>query len=112
LRHARDVQRVYEEGRSWAHKLLVLIVRPNELNVTRIGVTASRKLGNAVVRNRAKRLMREAARHVYTQFDSGWDVMLVARRQILETKEPQVEEALLTLIEQAKTSLSVDGIRR
>ncbi len=109
LRHTRDVRRVYEEGKSWAHKLLVLIVRPGDdqdhQDHARVGVTASRKLGNAVARNRAKRLMREAARRVYAQFDDSWDVVLIARPQILQAKEAQVEEALMTLIEQAKASM-------
>ncbi len=106
LRHTRDVRCVYEEGKSWAPELLVLIVRPgDERSRARIAVTASRKLGNAVARNRAKRLMREAARHVYAQFDNGWDIVLVARPQILEAKEAHVEDALMTLIEQAKANM-------
>jgi ribonuclease P protein component len=102
LRRTSDVRRVYDEGRSWAHTLLVLIACPNGLDFSRVGVTASRKLGDAVARNRAKRLMREAARRLYPQFGSGWDVMLVARIGILEVKEPQVEEALVALLKRAK----------
>ena len=102
LRHTGDVRQVYREGRSWTHPLLVLVARPNGLDLSRVGVTASRKLGSAVARNRAKRLLREAARHVYPEFGTGWDVMLVARKKILETTEPQVEEALAALVKRAK----------
>lgn len=101
LRRTSDVRRVYAEGRSWAHPLLVLVARPNGLDFSRVGVTASRKLGGAVARNRAKRLMREAARRLYPRFGAGWDVMLIARREILKVKEPQVEQALVSLLEQA-----------
>ena len=101
LRHASDVRRVYDEGRSWSHSLLVLVARPNGLDFSRVGVTASRRVGNAVARNRAKRLLREAARSLYPRFGSGWDVMLVARVGILQVKEPQVEEALLSLLRRA-----------
>jgi len=101
LRRASDVRRVYDEGRSWVHPLLVLVARPNGLDFSRVGVTASRNVGNAVARNRAKRLLREAARHLYHQFEAGWDVMLVARAGILKVKEPQVEEALASLLRQA-----------
>ena len=108
LRRATDIQRVYEEGRSWPHPLLALVARPNGLDLSRVGVTASRKLGGAVARNRAKRLLREAARRLYPHFGTGWDVMLIARRDALEAKEPQVEEALASLLRQAKLS---DGER-
>jgi ribonuclease P protein component len=104
LRRTVDVRRVYEEGQSWAHTLLVLIVRPNALDFSRVGVTASRKLGSAAARNRAKRLLREAARRLYPQFGAGWDVMLVARAGILKVKEPQVEEALSSLLKRAGLS--------
>jgi len=95
------VQRVYAEGQSWAHPLLVLVARPNGLDVSRVGITASRKIGSAVARNRAKRLLREATRHLYPQFGSGWDVMLIARPEVLKVKEPQVQEALALLLKRA-----------
>jgi ribonuclease P protein component len=101
LRRASDVRRIYDEGRSWTHPLLVLIARPNGLNFSRVGVAASRRLGGAVARNRAKRLLREAARHLYPQFEAGWDMMLIARNGTLEVKEPQIEEALTSLLRQA-----------
>jgi ribonuclease P protein component len=101
LRRTKDVRQVYDEGRSWKHPLLVLIARPNGLDLSRVGVTASRKLGGAVARNRAKRLLREAARHLYPRFVAGWDVMLIARNGILKAKEPQVEEALASLLRRA-----------
>lgn len=101
LRNARDVQRVYAEGKSWAHPLLVLVARPNGLDVSRVGITASRTIGSAVARNRARRLLREAARHLYSRFGSGWDVMLIARPDVLKVKEPEVQEALALLLQRA-----------
>jgi len=95
------VRRVYDEGKSWVHSLLVLVARPNGLDLSRVGVTASKKLGSAAARNRAKRLMREAVRHLYPRFESGWDVVLVARTRILQAQEPQVEQALASLLKRA-----------
>jgi ribonuclease P protein component len=78
----------------------VLIVRPNNLGLSRVGVTASRKVGSAVKRNRAKRLLREAARHLYPRFETkGWDVMLIARPKLVEAKEIEVERALASLLD-------------
>jgi ribonuclease P protein component len=102
LRRTSDVRRVYDEGRSWTHPLLVLVARPNDRTLSRVGVTASRKLGDAVPRNRAKRLLREAARHLYPEIKAGWDVMLVARPRILVAKTQQVEEALFGLLKRSK----------
>lgn len=101
LRCANDVQMVYENGRAWKHPLLVLLARPNGLGSSRVGVAASRKVGGSAVRNRSKRLMREAARHLYAQVEQGWDIMLVARGRIVGASEPQVEKALALLLERA-----------
>lgn len=106
LRRGRDIERVYQEGRSWAHPLLVLILRKNDLGVSRVGVTASRKVGGAVQRNRAKRLLREAARHLYPEFEAeGWDVLLIARASTVQAKAQDVESALASLLRQV-------GLRR
>ncbi len=74
--------------------MFVMIATPNPVGHTRIGVVAGRKLGTAVVRNRAKRLLREAVRRLYTHLLPGWDLILIARPAILGAKEPQVEAAL------------------
>jgi|YNPNPStandDraft_1061719.scaffolds.fasta_scaffold16123_6 ribonuclease P protein component len=94
LRRAGDFQRVWREGRSWSHPSLVLVACPNKLDRTRVGVVASRKIGKAVARNRARRLLRAAARGLYGRLMPGWDLILIARPAILELKSPAVQETL------------------
>jgi len=94
LRHSGEFQAVWTNGRSWTHALFVLWALPNVYAHTRIGIVASRKVGNAVARNRARRLLREAARQLYSNITSGWDIVLVARSGLLNVKESTVEDAL------------------
>ncbi len=89
------------EGRSWAHPLLVLYARPNGLPVTRVGVTVSRRLGKAVVRNRVRRRIREAVRLVYPQIPSGWDLLWIARTGSVEATFAEIQTAVRQLLQQA-----------
>lgn len=95
-------QRVRSQGQSWAHPLLVLVGRPNDVEHTRVGVAASRRLGGAVGRNRARRLLREAARLCYPHIRPGWDLMLIARPPMRDAKMPQVRQALEVLLRRAQ----------
>jgi ribonuclease P protein component len=68
---------VYAEGRSWAGREIIARTLPNKLNSSRFGFVVSRRVGNAVVRNRIKRLLREISRQIPVQ--PGWDIVLIAR---------------------------------
>ena len=68
---------VYNEGSSRASDLLVIKSLPNGLILSRYGISVSKRVGNAVVRNRVKRLLREILRQ--TKLESGWDIIFIAR---------------------------------
>jgi ribonuclease P protein component len=93
--------RVRRMGKSYAHPLLVLVVCQNDLGMTRAAVTAGRSLGNAVRRNRAKRILREAFRSLLPNIMPGWDIVLVARKPLAETSSTQARDALLPLLKRA-----------
>ncbi len=94
--------RVRRNGKSYAHPLLVLITRSNELPHVRIGITAGRSIGNAVQRNRAKRLLREAMRPMLSVLASGWDLVLVARSGMVNASLEDTRSALDTLLHRAE----------
>ena len=78
LRKTRDFAATRSYGRSYSDNLLVLVARPNKLDVTRFGFSVGRRVGKAVVRNKIKRRLREVAR--LTAVDAGWDLVLIARK--------------------------------
>ena len=101
LTRSEDFKRVRRSGKSYAHPLLVLIVQAANEGQLRVGVTASRTVGTAVKRNRAKRLLREAVRTVLPTLPSGRDILLVARPPLLSCNMFEVRDALLTLLRRA-----------
>jgi len=101
LRDRVRFQQVREEGRSWVHPLLVLYALPNELPYSRFGFTASRHVGKAVARNRARRLMREAVRLSLQHIETGWDLVFIARATITEADFREVEAACAALLRRA-----------
>ena len=79
LKENYEFRRLYQRGKSAAGGTMVLYCRKNKLNRNRLGLTASTKLGHAVVRNRCRRRLREVYRLNLPQMKKGYDIILVAR---------------------------------
>ncbi len=99
--HRDDFQRAWDGGKAWSHPLIILRVRTNGLPICRFGFVAGKKLGNAVVRNRAKRLSREAIRHRFNDLATGHDLIVIARAGVAKATFHQVDAAIATLLERA-----------
>ena len=80
---------------------LVLYARPNRLNINRVGITVSKKLGHAVVRNRVRRRLREVYRLNENQFSAGWDIVVVARSRCISADFQDLTNAYLELANKA-----------
>jgi ribonuclease P protein component len=99
LRREREFDLVRTRGATQTSRYFVLKVLPNDLEHNRYGFAAGKRLGNAVQRNRAKRLMREAVRLYHPTLAQGYDVVLIARHAFPDDLKladvwPQVGELL------------------
>ena len=83
VRKRRDFERAYAEGKKIVTREFALFGRPNGLKHSRLGITTTRKLGKAVTRNRARRLVREAYRTHRREFPTGLDLVFVVRPPLL-----------------------------
>jgi len=79
LKKPHEFRRLFSKGRSAAGQHFVVFIRPNNKKVNRLGITASKKLGNAVQRNRIKRRIREAYRVSENRIAAGFDIAFVPR---------------------------------
>ena len=101
LRSRTDIKQIFKEGKRWRHPLAVLVIRPNGQELSRFGFSASRAAGNAVSRNRAKRLLREAIRLNWIVIRPGYDCFLLARQTTSQAAFVDVEQAVLSLLRRA-----------
>lgn len=97
LKKNAQFQFVYKNGKSYANKYLVMYVKENGLEKNRIGISVSKKVGNSVVRHRITRLVRESYRLHESIFNSGLDMVIVARPGAAAVGYDEVESALLHL---------------
>ncbi len=84
-----------------ANSCLVLYARRNKLPANRVGITVSKKLGGAVVRNRVRRRLREVYRLNEDAFAPGWDIVVVARSRCIAASFQKLTDAYLSLAEKA-----------
>jgi len=102
LRRSADLKVAQQRGRSWRHSLCILVIGQGGAEASRFAFIASRRVGKAVVRNRARRYLREAVRLHLDKIQPGWDCVWIARPLLPEASFAEVETAVLQLLAQAK----------
>jgi ribonuclease P protein component len=91
----------FADSRSRSEPLLVVRYRRNDLDVTRFGISTSRRLGSAVVRNRVRRRLRSILRDLLTRLEPGWDVLLVVRPPAAIASQADLDGAVRRLFGRA-----------
>jgi ribonuclease P protein component len=102
LTRSEDFKRVRRDGKSYAHPLVVLIAQAHDQTHVRVGVAAGKSVGSAVIRNRTKRLLREAVRTLIPNIASHVDLILIARPALASATLTDTQTALLQLLQRAK----------
>ena len=94
LRRKKDFNRIYGKGKSVGEKYVVMFSLKNGLGYNRMAFLASKKVGNSVQRNRARRLMKESFRNICEDLPEGYDIILIARSSIKEKKCSEVKASM------------------
>lgn len=97
LKKNSDFQNVYRRGKSYANRYLVMYILPNNTETNRLGISVSKKVGNSVIRHHLTRLIRESYRLHEDMFDSGLDIVVIARTTAAHISYRETESALLHL---------------
>ena len=97
LKKNKDFQNVYRKGKSYANRYFVMYVLKNDTEQNRIGISVSKKVGNSVIRHHLTRLVRESYRLHEDMFNSGLDIVVIARSTAKDISYHEVESALLHL---------------
>ena len=101
LTRNNDFRRLYAKGRSYATSVLVTYVMKNRSRNIRIGITTSKKIGKAVLRNRSRRIIREAFRSVSKDISPGYDIVFVARGKTPFVKSYDILRAMKKELKEA-----------
>ena len=102
LNENKDFRRAYHRGKSCAKPALVVYSVKNRVGVCRVGITVSKKIGNAVERNRSRRIIRAAFRSILSTCETkgSYDIVFVARTKTKFLKSTQVEKSMLEALSQ------------
>lgn len=97
LKDYRNFQNVYNNGKSYANKYLVMYIIENRTDMNRVGISVSKKVGNSIVRHRLTRLIRESVRLNNEKIKIGYDIVIIARANLKGKTFFEAESAYLHL---------------
>lgn len=106
LKNSLEFGNVYKRGKSYANKYLVMYIVDNDLEINRLGISVSKKVGNSIVRHRITRLIREAYRLNQSNLIKGKDIVVIARGNSKGKNYWDIQSAFLHLAKLHRIILS------
>ncbi|WP_226683782.1 ribonuclease P protein component [Sutcliffiella horikoshii] len=104
IKKNKEFQHVFQKGKSMANRQFVIYaVQKADQPVFRIGLSVSKKIGNAVTRNRIKRLVRQAVHEIKEQLPGGVDIVIIARKPAADMSLEEVKKSLQHVIRKLPT---------
>ncbi|MEA1961539.1 MAG: ribonuclease P protein component [Bacillota bacterium] len=97
-----DYDYIFKNGKRVSGKYIIVFIKTNELQHSRFGIVCSKKVGNAVIRNRSKRLMRAILHHNMDVFVKNYNMVIVCRVSIKDAQYKQVEDDFLSVVRRAR----------
>ncbi len=98
IRKSQQYNNVYQNGRKLISKCLIIFLLDNNLKTNRYGIVTSKKIGNAVIRNKAKRRLRELIYEKHGELKQGYDIVLVCRPLISKVAYSQLKNDFSILL--------------
>jgi ribonuclease P protein component len=106
LKKNYEFKKVYNEGRYYVEKYVVMYIIKNDSALNKIGFSASKKVGNSVVRNRVKRRMKEAYRKYGNNTKAGYDIVFTARVGSGSADYAMIEKNIISILKKARLQKS------
>ncbi len=101
IRTGKEYNNIYKLGKKMGGRYLLIYLRPSPLDVSRFGIVVSKKVGNAVRRNRVKRQIREIIRHNKDKLKGRCNIVVIARHKIFGTSYKDLEKDFLNIMKKA-----------
>jgi ribonuclease P protein component len=102
LRKTKEYATVYRRGEKIYGKYVLLFFMPNQQEISRFGVVTTKKVGNAVIRNKWRRRIKEIVREYGDDLQSGYDIIVLARPRIKESEFSSVKKDITRVLRKAR----------
>lgn len=103
IRKNMEFKKVYKIGKNYWNRNFVLYISKNKLDYTRIGFTLTKKIGNAVTRNKVRRKMKEICRLNFYNIKKGYDLVFIAKKSTVNLSYDEIEKSIIHILKISKT---------